>query len=111
LLLKDARLIRNRLKMNAAVENAKAFLEVQREFGSFDKFIWQFAADHIVSTPKWKGPNPPATTPRSDAMCKELRKRGFRFVGSTICYAYMQATGMVNDHAKDCFRRDAIAHG
>jgi DNA-3-methyladenine glycosylase I len=103
-LLKDARLIRNRLKMDAAVTNAKAFLEVQREFGSFDKFIWQFVGGKPLARRTWKDGRIPATSPESDAMSKELKKRGFRFVGSTICYAMMQAVGMVNDHAKECFR-------
>ena len=107
-LLADARLIRNRLKMNAAVANAKAFLEVQREFGSFDKFVWKFVGGAAVAKRNWKGAHPPATTPESDAMSKELKKRGFRFVGSTICYALMQAVGMVNDHAGDCFRYKAL---
>lgn len=103
-LLRDARLIRNRLKMDAAVSNAKAFLEVQREFGSFDKFIWRFVGGAPMAKREWKSAHPPATTPESDAMSKELKKRGFRFVGSTICYALMQAVGMVNDHDEECFR-------
>ena len=107
-LLKDARLIRNRLKMDAAVANAKAFLDVQREFGSFDKFIWKFVSGAPLARREWKGEHPPATTPQSDAMSKELKKRGFRFVGSTICYAMMQAVGMVNDHGEECFRYAAF---
>lgn len=103
-LLRDARLIRNRLKMDAAVTNAKAFLEVQREFGSFDRFIWQFVNGAPLTHKNWKSAHPPATTADSDAMSKELRTRGFRFVGSTICYAFMQAVGMVNDHDEECFR-------
>jgi len=103
-LLKDARLIRNRLKMDAAVSNAKAFLDVRREFGSFDKFIWQFVGGAPLALRTWKDGRIPATSIESDAMSKELKKRGFRFVGSTICYAMMQAVGMVNDHAEDCFR-------
>jgi len=108
-LLKDARLIRNRLKMDAAVSNAKAFLDVQREFGSFDKFIWQFVGGAPLARRSWKDGRIPATSSESDAMSKELKKRGFRFVGSTICYAMMQATGLVNDHLVDCARYKMLA--
>ena len=103
-LLKDAGIIRNKLKIAATISNARAFLKVQDEFGSFDKYIWQF----VGGTPKqnaWKTHNSlPAKTAESDAMSKDLQKRGFRFVGSTICYAFMQASGMVNDHLVSCFR-------
>jgi DNA-3-methyladenine glycosylase I len=103
-LLKDAGIIRNKLKIAATISNAQAFLKVQKEFGSFDKYIWQF----VGGKPKqnaWRTHNRlPAKTPESDAMSKDLQKRGFRFVGSTICYAFMQATGMVNDHLASCFR-------
>src|ERR1700676_1765480 len=103
-LLSDAGIIRNRLKVDAAVSNAQAFLSVQREFGSFDKYIWAF----VGGTPKQNAWNThkrlPAKTKESDAMSKDLQKRGFRFVGSTICYAFMQATGMVNDHLVECYR-------
>jgi DNA-3-methyladenine glycosylase I len=103
-LLADPGIIRNRLKVESAVSNARAFLDVQREHGSFDAYIWRF----VGGTPRvnaWKAlGSVPATTPESDAMSKDLKKRGFRFVGSTICYAFMQATGMVNDHAVNCFR-------
>jgi len=103
-LLKDAGIIRNRLKIASTISNAQAFLKVQQEFGSFDKYIWQF----VGGKPKqnaWKTRKRlPAKTAESDAMSKDLRKRGFRFVGSTICYAFMQATGMVNDHLVQCFR-------
>jgi DNA-3-methyladenine glycosylase I len=103
-LLKDAGIIRNRLKIAATISNAQAFLKVQEEFGSFDKYIWQF----VGGKPKqnaWKAhKHLPAKTAESDAMSKDLQKRGFRFAGSTICYAFMQATGMVNDHLVDCFR-------
>ena len=103
-LLKDPGIVRNRLKIAAAVENAKAFLRVQEEFGSFDKYIWQFAG----GKPRVNGPRSlkqvPARTPQSDAMSKDLKRRGFKFVGSTICYAFMQAVGMVNDHVVTCFR-------
>jgi DNA-3-methyladenine glycosylase I len=103
-LLQDAGIVRNRMKIEAAVVNAQRFLDVQDEFGSFDKFIWQFVADKPIQN-KWRSQNlVPACTPESDAMSKELKRRGFKFVGSTICYAHMQATGMVNDHTTDCFR-------
>jgi DNA-3-methyladenine glycosylase I len=103
-LLADAGIVRNRLKISATIDNARAFLQVQQEFGSFDKYIWQF----VGGKPKrnqWKThAHLPAKTAESDVMSKDLKKRGFRFVGSTICYAFMQATGMVNDHATTCFR-------
>jgi DNA-3-methyladenine glycosylase I len=103
-LLKDAGIIRNKLKIAATIGNAQAFLKVQEEFGSFDAHIWRF----VGGKPKqnaWKTPKRvPAKTAESDAMSKDLQKRGFRFVGSTICYAFMQATGMVNDHLVECFR-------
>ena len=103
-LLKDDGIIRNRLKIASAIANAKAFLAVQKEFGSFDKYIWQFVGGRpMVNTRKELG-QVPARTAESDAMSKDLRKRGFNFVGSTICYAFMQATGMVNDHWVKCFR-------
>jgi DNA-3-methyladenine glycosylase I len=103
-LLADPGIIRNRLKIDATITNARAFLKVQKEFGSFDKYIWQF----VNGKPKqntWKTHKTlPASTPESEALSKDLQKRGFRFVGSTICYALMQATGMVNDHMPNCFR-------
>jgi DNA-3-methyladenine glycosylase I len=103
-LLQDSGIVRNRLKINAAVENAKAFLRVQEEFGSFDKYIWQF----VGGKPRVNAPRSfkqvPARTAESDAMSKDLKRRGFKFVGSTICYAFMQAVGMVNDHVVTCFR-------
>ena len=103
-LLKDAGIIRNRLKIAATISNAQAFLKVQKEFGSFDKYIWQFV-DGKPKQNAWRTHNRlPAKTAESDAMSKDLQKRGFRFVGSTICYAFMQATGMVNDHLVSCFR-------
>jgi DNA-3-methyladenine glycosylase I len=103
-LLADPGIIRNRLKVDAAIGNARAFLQVQKEFGSFDAYIWQFVGGKPKQN-KWKGHDKlPATSPESDAMSKDLKKRGFRFVGSTICYAFMQATGMVNDHLLECFR-------
>jgi len=103
-LLRDEGIIRNKLKIDAAIGNAKAFLKVQEEFGSFDAYIWRF----VDSRPKQNGwkthKRVPAKTPQSDALSKDLQKRGFRFVGSTICYALMQATGMVNDHLVSCIR-------
>jgi DNA-3-methyladenine glycosylase I len=103
-LLKDPGIVRNRLKIASTVQNAGAFLEVRKEFGSFDRYIWQFVNGKPIVN-KWRsGERIPASTAQSDAMSKDLKKRGFNFVGSTICYAFMQAVGMVNDHAADCFR-------
>jgi DNA-3-methyladenine glycosylase I len=102
-LLSNPDIVRNRLKVNATIQNAKAFLAVQKQFGSFDKYIWQFVGGKPILN-SWKKGQTPARTIESDAMSKDLLKRGFKFVGSTICYAYMQAVGMVNDHAVDCFR-------
>ena len=103
-LLQDKRIIRNKLKVHSVVSNAQAFLKVQEEFGSFDAYIWQF----VNNTPKincWETiADVPAKTPESEMMSKDLKKRGFKFVGATICYAYMQACGMVNDHTKQCFK-------
>ena len=106
-LLRNPGIIRNRLKIKSAVQNAKAFLKIQEEFGSFDRFIWQFVGGRPFINP-WKSKQIPARTAVSDAVSKDLKKSGFTFVGSTICYAFMQAVGMVNDHAKDCFRRGKI---
>ncbi len=103
-LLADEGIIRNRLKIAATIQNAKAFLAAQKEFGSFDKFIWQFVDGKPVINRPSRGSEIPARTPVSDAMSKALKQRGFSFVGSTICYAFMQAVGMVNDHVADCFR-------
>jgi DNA-3-methyladenine glycosylase I len=103
-LLRNPGIIRNRLKISSAAKNAKAFLEIQNEFGSFDAYIWQFVGGQPVIN-RWRpGQKLPASTAQSDAMSKDLKKRGFTFVGSTICYAFMQAMGLVNDHAIDCFR-------
>jgi DNA-3-methyladenine glycosylase I len=103
-LLRDPGIVRNKLKIASAVANAKALLAVQNEFGSFDRYIWQF----VDGKPRRNSPESlqhvPARTPESDAMSKDLKRRGFNFVGSTICYAFMQAVGMVNDHVVDCFR-------
>ena len=103
-LLKNPGIVRNRLKIASAVRNAQAFLRVQEEFGSFDRYIWQFV-DGKPRINTWKSPQIPTSSPESDAMSKDLKNRGFNFVGSTICYAFMQAVGMVNDHAMQCFRR------
>jgi len=103
-LLNDEGIIRNKLKINAAVINAKAFIKVQEEFGSFDKYIWSFTQGKTKIN-SWKELKEiPATSTESDAMSKDLKKRGFKFVGSTICYAFMQAAGIVNDHLVTCFR-------
>ncbi len=107
-LLADAGIVRNRLKIGAAVDNARAFLALQKEFGSFDTYIWRFVEGRPVQN-RWRGAGEvPAKTAVSDAMSKDLTKRGFRFVGSTICYAFMQATGMVNDHWTGCFRHKQV---
>lgn len=103
-LLEDPGIVRNRLKVESSVSNAKAFLEIQKEFGSFDAYVWQFAGGKPNQN-RWRTPREvPARTAESDALSKALQKRGLRFVGTTICYAFMQATGMVNDHTVDCYR-------
>jgi DNA-3-methyladenine glycosylase I len=102
-LLSEPGIVRNKLKIASAIQNAKAFLRVQQEFGRFDAYVWQFVGGETKVNP-WKVLQIPARTPESDAMSKDLKRRGFNFVGSTICYAFMQAVGMVNDHARDCFR-------
>ncbi len=108
-LLADSGIVRNRLKIESAVNNARRFLEVQAAFGSFDTYVWRF----VEGSPKknaWRSLGEiPARTPESDALSKDLVQRGFKFVGSTICYAHMQATGMVNDHLVDCFRYDIVS--
>ena len=103
-LLANPEIIRNRLKINAAITNARAFLQVQKEFGSFDRYIWQFVNGRPIRNSWRKMTDIPSSTPESDAMSKDLKKRGFKFIGPTICYAFMQAVGMVNDHVVDCFR-------
>jgi DNA-3-methyladenine glycosylase I len=103
-LLANPGIIRNRLKVASAIQNAKCFLAVQKEFGSFDAYIWRFVNGRTIHNRLRSFKNLQATSPESDAMSKDLKKRGFRFVGSTICYAYMQAAGMVNDHLSNCFR-------
>jgi DNA-3-methyladenine glycosylase I len=107
-LLANPEIIRNRLKINAAISNARAFLQVQEEFGSFDQYIWQFVHDRSVRNVWERLTDIPCNTSESDAMSKDLRKRGFKFVGTTICYAFMQAVGMVNDHVVGCFRYNEI---
>jgi DNA-3-methyladenine glycosylase I len=104
-LLANAGIVRNRLKIAATISNAQAFLAVQKEFGSFEKYIWQFVGGKPLVNRWEKSTKIPARTAESDAMSKDLKARGFRFVGTTICYAFMQATGLVNDHARDCFAR------
>jgi len=108
-LLADPGIIRNRLKVAAAIQNAKAFLTVQREFGSFDAYLWKFTGGVPIRNQRRSMKEVPARTTESDAMSKDLRKRGFNFVGTTICYAMMQAIGMVNDHTVDCFRYKEVA--
>jgi DNA-3-methyladenine glycosylase I len=108
-LLTDDGIIRNRLKIESTVANATGFLRIQDEFGSFDEFIWQFVGG-VPRQNRWRSLRQlPANTPQSDAMSKELKRRGFRFVGSTICYAFMQAAGLVNDHVVTCFRHAEVA--
>ena len=107
-LMADAGIVRNRQKIESAIGNAKAFLELQREYGSFDAFIWQFVGGAPRQN-RWRTMKQiPTTSPVSDRMSKDLKSRGFRFVGSTICYAFMQAAGLVNDHVVTCFRHDPI---
>lgn len=100
----DAGIIRNKAKINASISNAKAFLDIQKEFGSFDKYIWSFTGGKTIKNKWTTNSEVPPTSAESDAMSMDLKKRGFKFVGSTICYAFMQAAGMVNDHAMSCFR-------
>ncbi len=108
-LLRNAGIVRNRLKIESAIRNAKAAMAVQKEFGSLDAYLWQFAGGKPIRN-TWKSlKQVPATSEESDALSKDLKKRGFNFVGSTICYAFMQAVGMVNDHTTDCFRYQELA--
>jgi len=104
-LLLDTGIIRNKLKVYSAVSNAQAFMKVQEEFGSFSKYIWQFTDGKPIDNKRQSLKEVPATTPLSDEISKDLKKRGFKFVGSTVVYAHMQATGMVNDHVEDCWRK------
>jgi DNA-3-methyladenine glycosylase I len=103
-LLKDTGIIRNRLKIESAIINARMFLEIQKEFGSFDAYIWRFTRGKTMQHRCRRLADIPTTSRESDAMSKDMKRRGFKFVGSTICYAFMQAAGMVNDHLVDCFR-------
>ena len=106
-LMEDEGIVRNRLKIDSTVTNAAAFLKVQREFGSFGRFLWDFVGGKPIDN-RFRTPQQvPARTPLSDALARELKRRGFRFVGTTICYAFLQAVGVVNDHARGCFRRKA----
>ena len=107
-LLLDAGIVRNRLKVRSAIGNAQQFLRLQDEFGSFAKFIWQFVDGHPRQNMWHSLSDVPASTPESDTMSRELKRRGFKFVGTTICYALMQATGMVNDHTTNCFRHTQL---
>jgi DNA-3-methyladenine glycosylase I len=102
-LMKDEGIVRNRLKIESTVSNARAFLTVQKEFGLFDRYVWGFVGGEPIQNSR-KGKDIPARTPESDALSKDLQRRGLRFVGSTICYAFMQAVGMVNDHVVTCYR-------
>ncbi|OGP64293.1 MAG: DNA-3-methyladenine glycosylase [Deltaproteobacteria bacterium RBG_13_53_10] len=107
-LLANSEIIRNRLKINATITNARAFLRVQDQFGDFDHYIWQFVNGRPIQNSRKKMTDIPSSSPESEAMSKDLQKRGFKFVGSTICYAFMQAVGMVNDHIVGCFRYDEL---
>lgn len=107
-LLADPGIIRNRLKIMATIINAQRFLEIQKEFGSFDNYVWQFVGSRPIKNRPKSISELPAKTKESDAMSKDLKRRGFKFVGSTICYAFMQAVGLVNDHMMDCFRYDEV---
>ncbi len=110
-LLNNPGIVRNRLKIRAAVGNAKAVLEIQKEFGSFDAYIWKFVGDKAIKN-KWKTlEDVPSSTSQSERMTKDLKKKGFKFVGPTICYGFMQAVGMVNDHVVDCFRHKELEEG
>lgn len=107
-LLANPGIVRNRLKINSAIENARAFIAIQKEFGSFDKYVWQFVGGKPKINAYKSLKEIPAKTPEAEAMSKDLKARGFRFVGPTICYAFMQAAGMVNDHVTSCFRHDQV---
>jgi DNA-3-methyladenine glycosylase I len=108
-LLLDPGIIRNRLKIEAAISNARSFLAVRKEFGSFDRYIWGFVGDRPIVHTLRSLKDMPVTGPESDAMSRDLKARGFKFVGSTICYAFMQAAGMINDHTVDCFRHRRVS--
>ena len=106
-LLQDAGIVRNRLKINATVQNARSFLAIQKEFGSFDAYLWRFVNGKTITQAFDQLSDYPTRTAESDALAKDLKKRGFKFMGTTVCYAYMQAVGLVNDHQKNCFKRKA----
>ena len=108
-LLRDAGIIRNRAKINAAITNARRFLEVQEEFGSFDDYIWRFTGGRTIDNALTEMTQMPTVSPEAEAMSEDLKRRGFKFVGPTICYAFMQAAGMVNDHLVPCFRHQELA--
>lgn len=108
-LLQDPGIVRNRLKIASAIDNARSFLDVQREFGSFDTYLWGFVDGQPLQSERRRAHDVPASTPLSDRLSKDLRQRGFRFVGTTIIYAYLQAVGVVNDHQLDCFRHKQVA--
>jgi len=107
-LMQDAGIVRNRLKIEAFIANARAYLRVKKEFGSFDRYIWQFTGHRTIVNRPGSMRDLPATSPESDAMSRDLKKRGFKFTGSTICYAFMQAVGMVDDHLVDCWRKKRL---
>ena len=107
-LLLNKEIIRNKLKIKAAINNAQRFIEIQNEFGSFSKYMWQFVDNKTIVNEIKTSEDYQATSPESDAFCKDLKKRGFKFIGSTICYAHMQACGMINDHSLSCYRRSQI---
>lgn len=110
-LMNNSEIVRNKLKINATITNAQAYLDIQEEFGSFDKYIWSFVGGKTITNERKNMGEIVAYTKESDAMSKDLKKRGFKFVGTTICYAFMQAAGLVNDHAVDCFRYKELADG
>ena len=110
-LLSNEKIIRNQLKIRATITNAQKFMEIREEFGSFDRYIWQFVDHQTIHNQRTELTQLPASTRESDAMSKDLKKRGLKFVGTTICYAYMQAAGMVNDHMTYCFRYKQLNHG
>ncbi len=107
-LLQDSNIIRNAQKIRAAINNAARFMEVQQEFGSFSDYIWSFVGGKPIQNSLQRGQDYPATSPESDALAKDLKKRGFKFLGSTIVYAHLQATGLINDHLVDCFRHEQV---
>jgi len=110
-LLVNSEIIRNKLKINATITNASAFLQVQEQFGSFNHYIWQFVHGRPIQNSWERMIDIPSSTPESEVMSNDLQKRGFKFIGATICYAFMQAVGMVNDHVVDCFRYEELKNG